>query len=1185
MERRTIRFTSAADEIYSDDENGPSKYSGSMGDLPDYWPTPPQQEEMGEEEWQDGSAVRPAVESVRNGTNESLSAFLIGQVVAKPNAEVLKERRRRLHHADDHFRMMHLLKHNKLALSLGCIITSLAFLTVGTAMEGSAWYQEVPVSLPGRSIRHRFPQMPGWIGPRFRFVNGRDSPLDHYSECSYDTIRSEAEELLKRNKVFRRLVQEAGCRDENRIHCWKVEHKDKCGAADAEASAKCPVACGACPQLGDVSQDKKLIHVICDFRHALVERLHGIFNVVLLSMLLMICSGLLLLCYKFKKPVVALVAVMQLLATGALCYVFMEISDTALPAEDYLKLLRALNEELPTGDPYIDAWCKVTQVMLGPDGKGIQASEQGLTLLMSACIAMIIATLSTIGWFGQINGFGDLLALTWFLLLFMKSVGYIIFYLPLLCLWRCWGSFCGSCKSNWEPEAWSGDYKALGRKETHCFGVPLHPSLARLIADFRSIVQHFLRTLEWDGFLYDAPVASEVETERMLQEGITNINVQNYLAWRRSVLVVIVTMGVLYFPWSPRKVMQSLTIYREGDGLRATPSTFAEYVLHEQFQAMRDGGSGEAASTIVSQLAPAAAQFRSLGELALESAYTEELIALSHYMEQAAAVEQGFDMSWATHEHSFRGASEPDAIMLHARGSQLQANNATAGGDKDTALFLRYLSAQATKAATLLQLGMQKVAVYENAIIGVTEMTALAGALIAHAAWMHLPTSRAWIYFSWLTLIFSPFVITFVPASLFIDSMEVDILLATVIKEALEFFSIDAVVRECWTTVGSTFQTVHSLQNLADTVCRITEKMGSIGRFIFGLGNLRETCQDYRIIEKKIDMEVAEQYVGKVCVALTTVVYGDNSQFQVQNDTAFSKNQAISSQYFNEVKLRVTELFKGLVSMQFAALKILALIPSVLSMCPALIMAAYKFRLLMPLVPMPVIFMVGLPVINCPLAWTKFCLLWQLWPTPNVLLGMFIMSFGMLAWPVQSVMYRMHEPMSRPHLNRNMKKIMAVQMLFMVLSPVFLGIAFGSWILEEDDPHAIRAAVWDGIKAIPQAPPIEALVTFLLKFIFNLWMSKVAAYDYIVQQVTAEHEFATSVEKMHDFRQKMGTRFTGSPLTTQQSVIREDDEKADALRQKMQMIDAILNLVHESTTCMDQLVELESHSDVSTFLE
>eukprot|EP00971_Amphidinium_carterae_P035046 689835-Amphidinium_carterae.1 len=31
----------------------------------------------------------------------------------------------------------------------------------------------------------------------------------------------------------------------------------------------------------------------------------------------------------------------------------------------------------------------------------------------------------------------------------------------------------------------------------------------------------------------------------------------------------------------------------------------------------------------------------------------------------------------------------------------------------------------------------------------------------------------------------------------------------------------------------------------------------------------------------------------------------------------------------------------------------------------------------------------------------------------------------------------------------NMKKIMAVQMLFMVLSPVFLGIAFGSWILEE----------------------------------------------------------------------------------------------------------------------------------------
>eukprot|EP00971_Amphidinium_carterae_P076461 1510148-Amphidinium_carterae.1 len=57
-----------------------------------------------------------------------------------------------------------------------------------------------------------------------------------------------------------------------------------------------------------------------------------------------------------------------------------------------------------------------------------------------------------------------------------------------------------------------------------------------------------------------------------------------------------------------------------------------------------------------------------------------------------------------------------------------------------------------------------------------------------------------------------------------------------------------------------------------------------------------QTCQDYRIIEKKIDMEVAEQYVGKVCVALTTVVYGDNSQFQVQNDTAFSKNQAISSQ-------------------------------------------------------------------------------------------------------------------------------------------------------------------------------------------------------------------------------------------------------------------------------------------------
>jgi len=766
----------------------------------------------------------------------------------------------------------------------------------------------------------------------------------------------------------------------------------------------------------------------------------------------------------------------------------------------------------------------------------------------------------------------------------------------------CCGLRCSSCQSNWTPEEYRTSYKELGKKSNSCFGIAIHSSLARVIADARSFFGHFLRTLEWDAFLYDAQIASDQEKERMEEEGIVNVNVQNYLAWRRSVLVVVVAMGLIHVPWSPRKVVQTLIVFRESEVLRATPNTFQEFVLYEQFKEYRDSDESEqraldlhaaaesAPSTFWSDYPELSQSFTTLLDVVAEMEWQRlarnSTSALAHRRHAENLTYPIEDDEWREEEQQSLALWHAERQLGEAK-AEVQPGNATANlteAEKRTQLFIKYLKAQAFKSVALLQLGMQKVGVYESTIIAITELTALAGALVAHSAWMHLPTSRDWVLFSWLLLIFSPFVITFVPASLFIDSAEVETLIARVVQETLEFFSVDAVIRECWQSVKTSFENIHSGRNLASTICGTTHSITGIGRWLFGLQDLEEACLKWEQVDAGVDWKKTEKWVGRVCVALTTSIYG--GQNDLSSDSAFNENKEMSVKYFNEVRHRIGELFQGLVSLQFAALKILALIPSVLAMCPALIMAAYKFRLLMPLSSMPVIFMVGLPVINCPLAWTKYCLVWQLFPYTSVLIGMFFMSFGMLAWPIQSVMYRMHEPMSRPHLNRNMKKIMAIQMLFMLLSPLALLYALGSWLVEEDDPQGLRAAVSSSIKAVLQAPPWEAILLFFLKFIFDLWMSKVAAYDYIVQQVTAEHEFATSVEQMHDFRQQMGHRFrANSELSVSASSSSDKDDKkaAEALRNKMQMIDGILNLVHESTQNLDQLVELEAHSDVTRF--
>lgn len=500
--------------------------------------------------------------------------------------------------------------------------------------------------------------------------------------------------------------------------------------------------------------------------------------------------------------------------------------------------------------------------------------------------------------------------------------------------------------------------------------------------------------------------------------------------------------------------------------------------------------------------------------------------------------------------------------------------------------FANYIGAMATKASTILQEGINEVGLYESIVVAVAEATVLLCVILAQSSWMYLPSSREYVLFAWLLGIFSPFIISLLPSTMFIQTQDLDEIIVRVIQESINFLSIDQAVEDCWTQLDTAVTRVTSIRASAARICSLSAYAPR--RFV--PIELTIACDVWDRAEEEVNWDQTEVSIRQFCTGLNALLFQDDQINEIlgSDETQIARSEELQNLSAAEVEFvrsreRATILIRSFkermmqflhlaVAMQFAASKMMSLIPAALVMCPALIMSSFKTRLLLPLAKLPAIFLLVLPLIYCPLTWSTVSVAWQIIPEFFFLLFLVFQFFGMMVWTIEVIVFNFSEPMSRAHVNRVLKKMGGMSMVVTIGAIVFLLIwvstKFGLIVTTAQDWEIdLSGIVWEALADLRREPPIFMVMQLSNGIIFKLWLSKVASFDFIVQNLTSEFEYAEAIKKM----------------SAKMKRVRPEDYKDPEMAERLTRVNHIIQLDKEQKDALVALCELEAQSELMSF--
>merc|ERR1719215_679754 len=116
---------------------------------------------------------------------------------------------------------------------------------------------------------------------------------------------------------------------------------------------------------------------------------------------------------------------------------------------------------------------------------------------------------------------------------------------------------------------------------------------------------------------------------------------------------------------------------------------------------------------------------------------------------------------------------------------------------------------------------------------------------------MFLPSSREYVLFAWLLGIFSPFIISVLPSTLFITTRDLDEILVRVIQETITFLAIDQAVEDCWTQLDNAVSQVSTIRASAASICTVASYAPD--RFV--PLELTLACVGWNTVEETLDWD------------------------------------------------------------------------------------------------------------------------------------------------------------------------------------------------------------------------------------------------------------------------------------------------------------------------------------------
>jgi len=455
-----------------------------------------------------------------------------------------------------------------------------------------------------------------------------------------------------------------------------------------------------------------------------------------------------------------------------------------------------------------------------------------------------------------------------------------------------------------------------------------------------------------------------------------------------------------------------------------------------------------------------------------------------------------------------------------------------------------------------------------SSVLASLGVASLALVLLAQIHWDRFRRSRRLLMTAWFVAVAAPFLVSTVPARLYVDWSKAQSLVETYRDDLGEQIGFDNRVQQlhenCDRVRVEGNGTVARLEANFEQVCSVIDRLptGNVpvptGINVFKWSSLdlapaHRGCSHGRsLVADGKPAEVLEKAI-EVCARVEVAVqnYQDNS-YQIP-------------QYLTYLANRMRTVAETSICMMLALRNFGTLFPAALSIAPGLLKGALRMKMLVPQSIVPGMFVLLLPWLYCPLSWSLYSMIFQFVGNPLVLIGFLVVAFTPLTYCILGKWYHLDRPMTDSNVVQVTRSINNIALGLQLIGYFSLGF----WLL-----HFIKKSAYESgfaekmMGGEPQLDPgsdkenellsrfltvedwnsfmgrtLLSVVAFACSILKAFFLTGAAGADWMVGEMLEFYQMERSMNDAMLQDQKSGNASSGKMLT----LAKEARERMDEL--------------------------------------
>lgn len=306
-------------------------------------------------------------------------------------------------------------------------------------------------------------------------------------------------------------------------------------------------------------------------------------------------------------------------------------------------------------------------------------------------------------------------------------------------------------------------------------------------------------------------------------------------------------------------------------------------------------------------------------------------------------------------------------------------------------------------------------------VLAVFECIVFVMILRAAFAWVQFRRSRRLIIMAWTLSVVAPFCISLMPARLFVNTGSDHALIREYHSALADLLGIEERTNQledmCEFIENEGNTHIKKAQDMILQIC------GYIDYLPKGKISLPTTWKIWAW--QKVDLDPAHNACGQArTMILEAKPYEALEEAQAMCKTMipeirkYQDSSGNMPQVVDWISEKVTTAVQLSISTAFAFRNFFLLFPVGLSIAPGLLQGALRMKVLMPQSAIPGMFVLILPWLQCPLAWSIYSFCFQLIGYADLFVGLVVISFTSIIYVVIGKMYNLTMPMTDEAVHR-----------------------------------------------------------------------------------------------------------------------------------------------------------------------